>query len=460
MTGARTLLVSVVLLAAACGGGSETNGPDPEADDTVATPSAGPVTADGGSDTGATGDGGEASGTPGGEPDGSAGASQPETESLTASFRGVTETSIKVGVALLDSRPFVDNGDVAARFEALAADLNDRGGILGRRVDLVIDEFGVLDELGFEAVCTRHTEDEKVFVAITFAFSMDLSCYGGLHDTNVINLIEISQSDVTGSTAVVLSVAADPLSTLLGGLDLLGDELAGTQIALHVRPEREADLATVRDHVEALGAEVVSETVAVVYLDDIPADQAQHDVFLERWISDGAEMVVAIGRGASSALIGTIDRAGSDLRVVVQGNEATSLEAFGADLGRMNLVAIAPVNIDVVAEQGLYGTTDCIDFIESTTGQTIPLRPPAGEPQPLVSTIAACQAMELLELIATTAGPVLTNESWRDAVLELDRFELTGTPRAGLGPGRAYAANPDVALYVFDDAARGFVPRD
>jgi hypothetical protein len=446
------VLAALALVAAACGGGTDADGPEPDTNgDTVASPDE--------AEAQGAGQGGEASGTPGETSDGSTGSSATGGEPLTASFRGVTETSIEVGVALLDSRPFVDNGDVAARFEALAADLNDRGGILGREVELFIDEFGVLDELGFEAVCTRHTEDEQVFVAITFAFSMDLSCYGGLHDTNVINLIEISESDITGSTATVLSVAADPLSSLLAGLDLLADELDGMPIALHVRPEREADLATVRAHVEALGARVVTETVATVYLDDIPADQAQHDVFLERWISDGAEMVVAIGRGASSALIGTIDRAGSDLMVVVQGNEANSLEAFGADLGRMNLVAIAPVSIALVAEQGLYGTTECIDFIESSTGQTIPLSPPVGEPQPLVSTIATCQAMELFELIATTAGPVLTNESWREAVLALESFEMTGTPRAGLGPGRAYAGNPDVALYVYDDDA-GFVPRD
>jgi len=50
-----------------------------------------------------------------------------------------------------------------------------------------------------------------------------------------------------------------------------------------------------------------------------------------------------------------------------------------------------------------------------------------------------CQSMALFEMIATAAGPDLTNESFAAAAASLGSIELPGFTFASLGPGKSDA---------------------
>ena len=99
----------------------------------------------------------------------------PPGVTLTASDRGVTATTIKVGLLLFDvggasqfgfTFPGVDPAAQKEAWEAFVADLNARGGILGRKILPVYATYDVLSPDSMRAACLTLTKDEKVFAAI------------------------------------------------------------------------------------------------------------------------------------------------------------------------------------------------------------------------------------------------------------------------------------------------------
>lgn len=95
-----------------------------------------------------------------------------------ASDRGITETSIKVGVILLDLTTLTAVG-VAPRsytienqrkaYQAQFDEMNERGGIHGRRIEVVYRQADPFARDSALAACTGLTEDEKVFAVLAFA---------------------------------------------------------------------------------------------------------------------------------------------------------------------------------------------------------------------------------------------------------------------------------------------------
>ena len=75
-----------------------------------------------------------------------------EPVELTASWRGVTEDTIYVGASMLDFALLQELGftpagwgDQAGIWDALIDDLNDRGGINGRMVDIISEFYSPID---------------------------------------------------------------------------------------------------------------------------------------------------------------------------------------------------------------------------------------------------------------------------------------------------------------------------
>lgn len=107
-----------------------------------------------------TGDLGNA-GAPGGP--GGAGAN-------TATDVGITADAIKIGLLVPTSSEIgstTDQRDIqVAEFRAATDAINDRGGIHGRRIDLVDATYDVLDQdSGTRASCLKLADDDKVFAA-------------------------------------------------------------------------------------------------------------------------------------------------------------------------------------------------------------------------------------------------------------------------------------------------------
>ena len=102
---------------------------------------------------------------------GAAVASSTAPAALTASFRGVTATSIKLGIVTIDYtciKQFVNfnYGNQPAIDQVFINDLNAHGGILGRTIVPVYKSYCPIGNTTALAACTSFTEDDKVFAVL------------------------------------------------------------------------------------------------------------------------------------------------------------------------------------------------------------------------------------------------------------------------------------------------------
>lgn len=127
---------------------------------------------------GSTGTNGRTAAGPGrGQPTGpgsNGGVAPSDGGSATGPVVGVTDTQIKVGYLLLDtgslsrigvSVPGVDPKQQKQAFEAFMKDVNSRGGIHGRKLVGVYENFDVLSQDDMRRACLA-LRDEKVFAAV------------------------------------------------------------------------------------------------------------------------------------------------------------------------------------------------------------------------------------------------------------------------------------------------------
>ena len=112
---------------------------------------------------------------------------------FTASDRGVSADTIKVGFTVIDFGNAIANGivpgirkDASAAVDALVAYANEHGGVLGRRIELVkvFPDIGSAEDQ--RKKCVELTETNRVFAVVdSFAFSFETSkaCVTAEHKT-------------------------------------------------------------------------------------------------------------------------------------------------------------------------------------------------------------------------------------------------------------------------------------
>ena len=96
-----------------------------------------------------------------------------EPAELTASWKGVTEDTIELGFILPDYDQLrelglvdINVGDQQLTVDTLVADINSRGGILGRQISGTLETVFPLGLAEAEAACVLFTEDIGVFAVI------------------------------------------------------------------------------------------------------------------------------------------------------------------------------------------------------------------------------------------------------------------------------------------------------
>lgn len=103
--------------------------------------------------------------------------------------RGVTATTVKIGVGTSDADSFaktlglsgLSSGDTKAQFAAIEKELNKRGGILGRKIELVEHKFSTAQSLNdpataSQAACATWTQDNHVFAVFSLTEVTLLEC--------------------------------------------------------------------------------------------------------------------------------------------------------------------------------------------------------------------------------------------------------------------------------------------
>jgi ABC-type branched-subunit amino acid transport system substrate-binding protein len=394
----------------------------------------------------------------------------PATEApaeLTASYRGVTPDSIKIGVLLLDAQKLLENagvelnwGDNEGQYQSAIDAINEAGGVLGRKIDPVYVFVDPLSETGYQEACVQLTEDEEVFAVVGFTRPADAAlCYAENGDTPFVGYLSDITSDVTArATLPIITSNALPerLDRALVTVVAETGELEGKTIAIIGNTEGSNQL--VADTLTELGFEAVSQTVTAAPTDDAVADAAEFDIVVQKWISEGVDFV--FDTAGLDRQLAAANRAGFEATFATSTPSILSLSRFDsgateAEVARTLVVAEPPV--EVLIDQGHEPTVTCVDrWNTNHPEEQAVFYPQEGELDNLIRIARTCQQIGTFALIAEAAGPDLTTESFAAAVADIGAFEIAMLPFASLDAEK-WDANDVVTLFRWDSAQQDFV---
>jgi len=380
----------------------------------------------------------------------------------TASFRGVSEDTIDIGVAFWDTSIFGFGffGDAPAVWTALTDAQNARGGVHGRMLAPTVAGFNPADNEGMLAVCIELTEDAEVFAIL-----------GGLRDDANYCVFEQHETILVGSQVFaageVLDRAKAPIAgiraaenateaALINELDRQG-WFDGGVIGIHFEStevqERAGD--SVSETLSDIGVDVAIELV----LDDLAVDddttEAQIDIMREQVRSAGITHMVMIGAAATGLIAyGEFD---IQLAATESENFATAIQQGVDPLDLDGTVAVSH-RVNLLDDPVDAKTQQCLDDVQAALPDARFEKPGPGventseNPNYWAYTVLACRDLDLFIQAATAAGVELTNDSFGAGLESLSQTSLPEIPFVSFGPGK-YHGGDTLRLVEFDSDA-------
>jgi len=390
---------------------------------------------------------------------------------LTASFRGVTATSIKVGIVTIDYtciKQFVDYnyGDQPAIDQVFINDLNDHGGILGRKIDPVYESYCPIGNSQALALCTSFTDDAKVFAVLGRFFDStgDANlCLARDHQTIQIGH-ELSQQWISEAPpALMLSpeITAERRATVLLNLLKAQGTLRGRKVATLTDVDTESSVATViKPALDSMGVAQGSAAVVTIVGSDTSTARSQLASFLEKWKEEGVNAIILAGQFVpAKQFVEQIKAAMPDVVLLTDGESS----ALGGGQDETS-AGVKPNPYDgMLTANGLTdgevwqspGLQRCVNTYETGSGQHV-VGPDQLKPGPdgkIVQVWLAvndfCDELSMFTQIAEKAGPDLTNATWTEAANTFGEIQLPETVFASIHTGK-YDADDGFRLAVFD----------
>lgn len=377
----------------------------------------------------------------------------PAGTELRASDVGVTATTIKIGLLIPTSEAVGDpNAQSSAQrqqFEVFLDEINDRGGINGRRLEIAVATYDILDQdTGTRAACLKLADDDKVFAAFnTTGFGPPGALcltrekkvpflQGSGHPDEVYTLSAgLYSSSFDSQTRNLRNMVAilNQLGTLKGKkIGVLGTEWIG------LRKEQEEGII---DTLKSFGFDPF-----VYWLSGDPASsQSQIPVAVQQMQSNGVELVIFGADFISGASF--VQQAESQL--YRPGYAAADPWGWSTDFtvstmpasfeGAVTVTAMRTYDARVgVAEPAPDAA--CREIYERRTGTKLDR---ANDPNALyVATMWACGVVQRFEMAASRVGVDLTRGALAHAVTGLGTVAV---PYAGgpgtFGPGKLDGVN-------------------
>jgi ABC-type branched-subunit amino acid transport system substrate-binding protein len=395
---------------------------------------------------------------PGAAPDGTA----PGGRTLTATDRGVTAKTIKVGFTVLDTGGLGRTGVAIGvsveqqrdAWVAYAKEINARGGISGRTIEPVVVPYDPVNENSQRQACLRLTQDEKVFAVVGgFNFPVAVSCVTRENQTPLFSGYPSTQDEIFaqsgGRFVTMYPKASRGMALMVAALDQAG-KLRGRTIGILNQQQNDPGAKTsaaLEKAIEARGYPVKRRA-------DLSADPgtstSQIPVTVNQFQADGIDTVfVLAGVTTVTQFVQQADGQGyrpiyhlgdwannnSDFTVQ---NMPRSFQAISVTqiMGHGNKIQPFPENQQAVR---------CREVHDKHSGRTLAARGTAE----YGATMQNCDSILAFEKAATAAGPNLTRARIGAAVPSLGSF-----PVANWGPGGFASGKSDfsdqVRFQVFD----------
>ncbi len=421
------------------------------------------------------GDGNKNKAEPGVETTTPASGTAPQSKELG---QGVTDTSVKLGVVLID----YDNDVISANidfkrgnqqkiFQAFVDDINNHGGVAGgKKIDPVYELYAPLGTDPPLKACTKLTEDAKVFATVGVLYEPTGAaqvCFTKQHKSILITH-ELSEGIVKKATPGLLlttdTLAERSTRELLEQANAKG-LLTGKKFGILTEPGTKDRVdSVIKPELKKLNLETgTAATLQIEGTGDTTAAQSQLDSIIERWKGENVTALFISGlTPISKVFVQKIKKAMPDVLIVTDGDSSAK--------GAAQDVAAAGVSPNPYAGTlALVGLTDqeqfetpdlqaCVKVWEDASGTKVAapedVKPDANgkRDEIWISVRDSCSDLQFFKEIADRVGPYLDNQNWIDAVNNFGAIKIVATPSASLGKGK-YDAGDGATLHEWDPTA-------
>jgi hypothetical protein len=383
-----------------------------------------------------------------------------DASAAASATQGVTATTIRLGVPYIDVGTSalktlgvdIDYGSFPDAFNALVDNVNAHGGINGRKIVPYIVAVNPVGTAPAATACTQLTEDDAVFAVIA---PLEATCY---LEHNVPVVGSIYPSGMSPGVAQDFSPTPPPAAydpSELRAIDKQGVFKHKRVAIFGGGPADESELDVVKSVLAKLHVPVVATAVDTAPQGDEPAEIAQIVPIAERFRSEGATEVVAVGTGGAVWPGGLSDTQSTYNPPWVATVESDFNGAVGSGDSAaylQNVVTTSPLTPPVEAWNNA-GTQECVHIIKkaypSDGIRSFNASLPESE-QTWTSVEIACGGMALFEDIAKAAGKNLTVKSFvhagyalRNVVLPGGNVPISFAPYRPFGLGPVYMAHYD-----------------
>jgi len=383
---------------------------------------------------------------------------------------GVTATEIKLGVALIDYKcveAYVDSiyVDQETMWGYFIKNINDHGGINGRRLVADYKEICPIQPAAALAACTAFTQDDHVFAVV-----------GSMYDTSGDAQLCITKQNNT--PLITDSLTQDIINQAPPALLLTPDITADRQLKVvmslvkshHILDGKVVAVLTETDAISrvksvveptlhAIGVREGSEAALTITGADTTAAQTQLASFIERWKTEQVNALILVGAAASSKqFINEVKAAIPDMELIA---DTTSVLSGGQDDVKAHIV---PNPYDgIITAEGRTGLEHsktahfryCDAIYEDATGRPLPLpnvviKLPNGKQNSIYGNAEdACSFVTMFQDIATRIGKDLNVTNWTNTVNNFGSIPVMNTDFASLHAGK-YDADDTYGLVQFD----------
>ena len=397
-------------------------------------------------------------------------------QSRSTPTQGVTKDSIKIGIALIDFsaiKDFVDYnfGDTKKVAQTFVDYINNNGGIDGRKIIPVYKEYppipgGKPDPL---SLCTAWAEDDKVFAVL--GVFIDFSGQGQLclaKEHKVVHIgHELDQPWIDAAPGGLLltpdatkqGVSEDLVNLLASTGRLKGKTVAVLGDKNNAQSVNDVTVPALKKAKAKTG----STAILTITGTDTTAAQAQLDSFIEKWKTEGVNMVFMSGNDVSSKQFAETIKAAMPKVQLVTDSDTTLDQAQDEQKagkkpnpyeGLLSGTGLTPT--ERWANKGPL-LQQCVDIYEKATGTKVPGpddRNVDSNGKQVYTDQAItdfCGELFMFRDIAKKVGPNLTVANWQKTVDKLGPIALVPDKFASLCKGK-YAAEDSFRLVSYDSS--------